>query len=375
MPALLGIRIRGIAGTFLPQPLQRWMADARLAGATELQHGSDAAGDYLDCSLTEAAARAWAPEADTLRLAAALGLDPWHDVCDLETEILAALLVSPVRFEYPSPDELRSAIRVRCRVVQAARRTLVDFDTEDAERPDCWSWTEETGFILRPGFDLIPSLERTLWPDGTGRRHSFSCYRATEYVLLLALAQELQACNPQALQALQRQWQTRALLGEAFQQAFLREYGSLQAPLPFGYYVPGDRLWFRNPDSASADVEGFEGSWIFYIGNGHFANFWKPDAPYTLRGKCVELYHWRHGVRHENGRMRMDESIVETLAAASLRDAGATQRILRRMMRLRDPAGTYGPGGCIDASREALRCLCPGTSDLALPLAGMPAAA
>lgn len=365
MSVTAGVRLRGIDADM--DSVQRWLDAAGLSRAVEHVAGSDGGGPYCDYRLTPGAAAVWVPDGDTSRIAQALGLDAGRDTDDLETEILAALLASPIRFEYPSVAEFRSAVRVRRRVVQAARRTVVDFDTEGAERPDCWTWSEATGFVLRPGFDLIPSLELALWPDVSGRRHSFSCYRATEYVLLLAVAQELQICNPDALRILQRQWQTRALLGEEFQAAFLHEYGSLQTPLPFGYYVPGDRLWFRNPDPVSADIEGFEGSWIFYIGGGRFVNFWKPDASYTLRNKCVELYHWRHGVRHDGGRTWMDESIVEARAEESLRDPDEVSRILALMMRLRDPAGVYAHGGCIDASREAVRHLCPGTLDLTLP--------
>lgn len=365
MSLIAGVRIRGTGADM--EPVHRWLDAAGLSRAVERSSGTDDDGPYCDYRLTQDAARAWVPEGDTSAIVQALGLDATRDTDDLDTEILTALLASPIRFDYPGEAEFHSAVRVRRRVVQAARRTVVDFDTEGAERPDCWTWSEATGFILRPGFDLIPSLELTLWPDVSGRRHSFSCYRATEYVLLLAVAQELQVCNPEALQMLQRQWQTKALLGEDFQAALLREYGSLQTPLPFGYYVPGDRLWFRNPDPVSADIEGFEGSWIFYIGGGRFVNFWKPNASYTLRNKCVELYHWRHGVRHDGSRIWMDESIVEARAEESLRHPEEVQRILGLMMRLRDPAGVYAQGGCIDASREAVRNLCPGTLDLTLP--------
>jgi hypothetical protein len=373
MPVIAGVRIRGALGGADSETLGRVWSGTGLP--VRMVPGTDAAGSYWDCRLPDDAIRAWMPDWDTSGVARALGLDPDRDTDDLEAEILATLLASPIQFEYPSVAEFCAAVRVRRRVVQAARRTVVDFDTEGAERPDCWTWTEPTGFILRPGFDLIPSLELTLWPDVSGRRHSFSCYRATEYVLLLAIAQELQVCNPAALQDLQQQWQTRALLGEDFQAAFLREYGSLQAPLPFGYYVPGDRLWFRNPDPVSADIEGFEGSWIFYIGGGRFVNFWKPDAHYTLRNKCVELYHWRHGVRHDGARIWMDESIVEARAAESLRHPEEVRQILDRMMRLRDPAGIYAQGGCIDASREAVRHLCPESLDLAFPALIRPLAA
>lgn len=33
-----------------------------------------------------------------------------------------------------------------------------------------------------------------------------------------------------------------------------------------------------------------------YLGSGLFNNFWKREAPYTLTDKCLEIYHWRHGL-------------------------------------------------------------------------------
>lgn len=366
MNAITGIRIRAPRAEAGAADLSVWRSDVRWAGAVEERCGTDAQGAYLDLRLREDAAARWAPAGDTTALAETLDLSPDVRDADLEKEIFVALLLSPVHFEFPCTAELAAAVRVRRRIVRIARRTVLAFDTEQAERPECWSWSEATGFILKPGYALIPSLERTLWPDLSGRLFSFSCYRATEYVLLLALARELAASHPAALALLERQWRTQAILSSAFHDTFLREYGSLQAPLPPRWYVPGDRLWFRNPDAASAEVEGYEGSWVFYLGSGQFTNFWKPGQPYTLVSKCVELYHWRDGLRQDGPRRWMDESIVEARVAASLADPVATSRILARMMRLRDPGGVYAEGGCIDASREALRCLLPGTWDLGL---------
>src|SRR5690606_2505223 len=125
--------------------------------------------------------------------------------------------------------------------VQAARRTVLAFDTEQAERPpECWTYAEPTGFTLVPGHDLIDALRKATQPEVSGNLYSFSCYRATEYVLLLALAQELAEANPALLQALQRQWETRAIMSGEFHEVFLHEYGSLREPLPHRYYVPGD---------------------------------------------------------------------------------------------------------------------------------------
>src|SRR3546814_17994260 len=76
---------------------------------------------------------------------------------------------------------------------------------------------------------------------------------------------------------LQRQWETRAIMSGQFHDVFLHEFGSMTEPLPPKYYIPGDRLWFRNPDEHSSNVEGYEGSWVFYVGDGLFTNFWKRD--------------------------------------------------------------------------------------------------
>ena len=64
----------------------------------------------------------------------------------------------------------------------------------------------------------------------------------------------------------------------------------------------------------------------------------------------------------------MDEAVVEACVRESLADPVEVQRILERVLRLRDPQGVYDTGGCIDASREFPRCVCPGTADLVLPV-------
>jgi hypothetical protein len=167
---------------------------------------------------------------------------------------------------------------------------------------------------------------------------------------------------------LQQQWRRRAIMSGQFHEVFLHEYGSMEAPLPPRYYVPGDRLWFRNPDEPSSDVTGYEGSWVFYQGGGLFSNFWQRNRPYTIESKCIEMFHWRHGTfRDADGRLRVDEGIVDALVRKTMDDPAARQDIVRRMMRYRDPKGVYRDGGCIDTTREYPRRVRPGTSDLELP--------
>lgn len=198
------------------------------------------------------------PEGDTTSLVQSLGLDTGGDA-DLEQEIVLAMLACPVAFPFPDVAELEAAIRVRRNIVRAATRTALAFDTEQAERPaQYWTYDEATGFTILPGRSLIEGLTLATQPQVSGQTYAFSCYRATEYVTVLGIAQELQQSNPELHARLQRQWETRAVMSGRFHDAFLREYGSLDDPLPPRFYVPGDRLWFRNPDPHSSNVEGYE---------------------------------------------------------------------------------------------------------------------
>jgi hypothetical protein len=377
LPMLLpcrGVVLRGQADDLRPtEALQLILA--RL-GLSDLMHhvlcatGFDAQGHWLRLSLKPERMAVWAPGYNTMDLATQVGLNPQHNLGDLHREILIALLMHPDQQEFPSLDELESALRIRANIVHAARRTTLAFDTEAAERPeDCWDYQEDRGFILRPGVNLIDALIKTTQPKASDRLYAFSCYRATEYVILLGIAQELACSNPVLLEQLQTFWQQRAIKSGEFHEVFLSEQGSLDDPLPPLYYVPGDRVWFRNPDGASAEACGFEGSWVMYLGSGQFTNFWKYQQPYTLTEKCVEIYHWRHGLhRDAQGEARIDEERIKPLIAQTLAHPQELARVMACMTRWREPRGVYTEaGGCMDTSREFARWIRPATADLHLP--------
>ena len=237
------------------------------------------------------------------------------------------------------------------------------------ERPqDCWTYQEDNGFVLRPGVDMVEALIKTMQPEISGQQlYTFSCGRAAEYIMLLATAQELKQNNDPLYQQLQTQWQQRALLADDFNDAFIHEIGALEQPLPMQFYVPGCRVWFRNPDSHSADVEGFEGSWVVYHGSGEFCNLWERDKPFSTTDKCLEIYHWRHGTYTDDaGMLKMNEDIVRQRVQLTKASAEQVTQIVAKMMRYREARGIYQDGGCIDATRDVVRWVCPGTSDLAL---------
>lgn len=348
----------------------QWLAEQGLIEQVEFAGTLDAAGrPVLALRLAPDYAEQWTPQADTLGLCERAELDTQRSDADLEREITVAMLAGPCPFAYPSVDELSSSIRIRRNIVQAARRTALAFDTRGVERPpDCWAYDDERGFTIIPGCSLITALTKATQPEVSGTLYPFSCYRATEYVTLLGIAQELADSNPELLARLQRQFEMRAIKSGQFHDVFLREYGSMEAPLPMRYFVPGDRTWFRNPDQASSDAEGYEGSWVFYLGGGLFSNFWKRDKPFTLTSKCVEVFHWRHGLYTDaEGDARIDEQIVEAHVRDSMNDPAALERILPLMMRPREPKGVYRDGGCIDTTREYPRWIRKPTSDMALP--------
>jgi hypothetical protein len=313
------------------------------------------------------------PGFNSLNLSTSLGqADPADHASEawaLEREIWVALLGSPHRFAFPDLEALKSHVRVRRNMALAARLTALAFKTEAAERPEAdWHYEEEPGFILKPGRPLINALIAATQPEATGKLYDFSCYRATEYVILLGIAQELQAHHPALLAQLQQLNERHAVRSGQFHEVFLIEYGSMEAPLPVRFYVPGDRLWFRNPDERSADVTGYEGSWVMYMGGGLFSNFWKRDTPFTLESTAIEIFHWKDGVYTDaQGELQMDETVVERLVAQTQADPEARARVLERMLRMRDPKGVYAEGGCIDTTREYPKSVSREHCDLVLP--------
>jgi hypothetical protein len=211
-----------------------------LAPHLRAQAGTDTAGAYVQLCLDPQQAALWAPGFDTLGLTHTLQLDTVQHEADLVPEIVIALLVGPVALDCPSVNELVCAVYIRRNTVQATRKTMLDFRTSDAKRPtDCWAYDEDRGFVLLGGVPLITALVKATQPQVSGAVYSFSCYRATEYVVLLAIAQELAECNPALLAQLQTLWERRPIKSGEFHDVFLREQGSMQTPLPPHYFVPG----------------------------------------------------------------------------------------------------------------------------------------
>ena len=327
--------------------------------------------DLVDCSMGEgvdgrylylrASHRllALCPDFDTAPIQAFLyGRRPDSE-SRMVAEILLAMALSPQTILFKTTREFKSALRMRRSAVDVASRTELSFDTNAITRPQAyWVYTKENGFLLRQGVSLAEGLERALCPDVSGSTYAFSCQRASEYLMLYAVVRELAKVNQAGLHAVEEQWRKRALTGDDFLFRFLEERGTRENPIPMRYYIPGDRIWFKNPDDHSSDIEGFEGSWVIYLGGGRFCNLWDRQSPYTLEEKCLEIFYWSKSTAvNGNGMLYMNEAVVKERVEEALRDPAIQRSILEKMMVYRDPTGVYADGGCIDLSRDSFSAL------------------
>ena len=327
--------------------------------------------DFVDCSLStggnerhlhfRASHRllVLCPDFDTANITTFLRTHQPQKDPALMSEIILAMALSPNVVYFGSEQELKSNLRMRCTVVNAASRTELNFDTSSITRPQAyWIYTKENGFLLRQGVSLADGLERALCPDVSGYTYAFSCQRASEYLILYAVVCELQRVNKTGLNDVEQQWRKRALTGDDFLFRFLGERGTRENPMPMRYYIPGDRIWFKNPDDHSSDIEGFEGSWVIYLGGGRFCNLWDCRSPYTLEEKCLEIYYWSQCVEvSPAGVPWMNEAVVKERVQLALDDPVIKKPILQKMMVYRDPTGVYADGGCIDLSRDSFSAL------------------
>ena len=295
------------------------------------------------------------PDLDTAGLATILRSRQSAPNPVLMSEIILAMALSPQTILFKTTRELKSALRMRRNAVDIASRTELSFDTDAITRPQAyWIYTKENGFLLRQGVSLAEGLERALCPDVSGSTYAFSCQRASEYLMLYAVVRELSKVNQAGLHAVEEQWRKRALTGDDFLFRFLEERGNRENPMPMRYYIPGDRIWFKNPDDHSSDIEGYEGSWVIYLGSGLFCNLWDRQNPYTLEEKCLEIYYWSKSTAvNGNGMLYMNEDAVKERVEEALRDPAISRSILEKMMVYRDPTGVYADGGCIDLSRDS----------------------
>ena len=339
--------------------LNRLLNRLSLQELTQISPSAQNAGYFLEVRLQQRYFDLWCPGFDTLQLRTLAPDLALSGDQALEHEVVLTMLAAPQSMTFKSVAQLESHIRIRVNIARAAAKTSLAFNTEAAERPsEYWQGDSEKGFVIRQGVSLEEAIIAATQPEVTGRQYEFSCYRAAEYLVLLGLAKEAKLANPTYLLELEAQCRLAVPRSDPFHTTYVCEYGTPDNPIPMRYYVPGDRLWFKNPDDRSSDVKGFEGSWVFYLGGGLFSNFWRRDKPFDLTSKCLEIYHWRDGAFiNSNGVLSMDEGEVERQIDLTRQSPEKMDDVLSKMMVYRDPAGVYANGGCIDSTREIPRSL------------------
>ncbi|MDD0811770.1 hypothetical protein PSQ20_15555 [Curvibacter sp. RS43] len=249
-------------------------------------------GPALHFSLRPALAEHWVPDHDTRQLCDTLGLDTRH-ADDLAREILVAMLASPQALAFPSQEEWAAAIRVRQNTVWAARDTRLNPDPSAPRCPaEDWLQDPPQGLRLRPGRSLIAALQTTLQPDRQHPGHHLSSYRASEWVLLLGLAQELQRHHPALYSRLQQRFERRVMRNCEVHQGLMHQLGQPEAALPRHFAVPGDRLWFGHTSATQRLLPDEQGTWSIYLGQGRFQHFLpavhSPSAP-ALAGDVAPM--------------------------------------------------------------------------------------
>ena len=312
--------------------------------------------------------REWARACGTLQLSEKLRLHPLSEK-EVWRRDSAGYAVGTGDFRYPGYPELAASVRIRQNIAEASRRTSLSFHTSKIERPtEFWRHSEECGFTVLPGKPLIEALRMATQPEASGQQYSFSCYRATEYVILLAIAQELVTCNPELLHRLQLQWESPCHHVGAISPCFFARIrihertaspGILRSGRPFVVSQSG-RTFLRR--------HGLRRILGFLSGQRSVHQLVEEQQalqPGFEMRRDISLA--QRGLPGCHGRMQMDESIVEERVRATLSDPDETAHILESMMRLRDPSGVYADGGCIDTTREYPRWVCHGTSDIVLP--------
>jgi hypothetical protein len=361
-----GLRIGGTETTTDPrrdkQRLRAWLDELGMLDLVQI----DITRGAVDARLASPFGRDWAPGFDTAGLGTVLSERFGFDARHVEREVLTGLLLSPLQFDFPSFEELQSGVRIRVNTAEVSATAALRFDVDQYRPAAFWDQLETGSFALREGCSLVQGLTASVRPQPGEEPYGFGCYRASEYMMLLAIAQEAAHSHPELKQKLRERSTRRPIESREFHEVLLRELGTFDEPLPARWFVPGDRIWFRNPDSHSADAEGFEGSWVIYLGGGLFSNFWKRNAPFTLERKCIEIYHWRDATwRDREGVLRVDEDEVARRVATTESNPAERARVLELMQRWRDPRGVYDQGGCLDRTRECARWVQPNTCDMA----------
>jgi hypothetical protein len=87
--------------------------------------------------------------------------------------------------------------------------------------------------------------------------------------------------------------------------------------VPQDNFIPGDWVYFMNPDKISARKNGYEGANAIYLGRGLFSDYYNDNHHrFTFREQLDEVYQWRHGVYNRP----RDNRKIQPLSAGEIED-------------------------------------------------------
>ena len=263
---------------------------------------------------------------------------------NLTVEILLCLLNTPVIFTFDSFDEFIDMIDIRKIIVKYGYLTHVNFDTGKETKVNVeYFQANDEDIILLENKSLLEGIKKSIIPKD--KLYNYSCSRITEFLLLLGLL-EVNSNNP-ICQQIESIWRRKAIKSDLFRYTFLYEYGTKENPIPMKYYIPGDRIWFRNPDDKSSYIMGYEGTWVVYLNDGLFCDFWKDGGDvshqHTLEDIIITIYNWRHSIINSSiDESSIDDKFVQQLNKNINNNPDIKNNIIKSMYKY----------GCMDKTRE-----------------------
>lgn len=171
-----------------------------------------------------------------------------------------AMLQSPETFAFQTPDRLQFEVRLRAATVEAARaldRSGMDFAVFRKSRcnPAFWTRADNGGFVLRRGVRSSEAIA-DIFENGPG--YATECATAIVIVFYKAVLDVYSA------PLFDRTFPTIVLMNWLHVDPLFRSVGRMR---PVEVTLPGDRLYFVNPDVNPATPE-WQGENVIQLGPG-----------------------------------------------------------------------------------------------------------
>lgn len=180
----------------------------------------------------------------------------------LKRSILEHMAASPIPYRYPSLSVVRFEMKLRSHIVEAAKKlneSGADFATFEESRcnPRYWILTEKGGFRLRENAEPAEAMEDIF---KNGRSYGFECATAIVIVYYKAIIDSI------GRQKFNRLFSSILLYDGVYDEDLgLKWYKTEE-------YLPGDVLYFKNPDHNPETPEWQGENVVLLEDNRYFAH-------------------------------------------------------------------------------------------------------